>query len=406
MNKNFYIYIAGRFTSGFGDSIQIIGFPLLILDLYGSAKIMALATTVIMITEIMIRPFLGVIADNLNRKKLMINTDILSGLLCLMMAFVAYKDMLSLPIIIIYLVIQSFVSTLFDSASYALMPELVEDKKLEKAYSYMTLINNISSISGPIIGTMLYSFLGIKILLLINGISFLISAVTEILIKYIYNKNGKTQNILKIKYIKNIKDGFVYMLKSKKIKYVVSVSMINSFFIIIPISQYFAFFFKENGFENYYVGIASSVMTAGSLIGATMIIFIKKNFNNKKSFVVSFIIFSISFILFGITLGINMQNELFKFIILSICLFINSFFMLSSNVIVNSAFQRSLPNEMRARIGSFRYLTMQIAMLLSVIVGGFLLDSKGSVIYILSFGFIYLFIILFFIFPRYKILQS
>jgi MFS family permease len=406
MNKNFYIYIAGRFTSGFGDSIQIIGFPLLILDLYGSAKIMALATTVIMITEIMIRPFLGVIADNLNRKKLMINTDILSGLLCLMMAFVAYKDMLSLPIIIIYLVIQSFVSTLFDSASYALMPELVEDKKLEKAYSYMTLINNISSISGPIIGTMLYSFLGIKILLLINGISFLISAVTEILIKYIYNKNGKTQNILKIKYIKNIKDGFVYMLKSKKIKYVVSVSMINSFFIIIPISQYFAFFFKENGFENYYVGIASSVMTAGSLIGATMIIFIKKNFNNKKSFVVSFIIFSISFILFGITLGINMQNELFKFIILSICLFINSFFMLSSNVIVNSAFQRSLPNEMRARIGSFRYLTMQIAMLLSVIFGGFLLDSKGSVVYILSFGFIYLFIILFFIFPRYKILQS
>lgn len=406
MNKNFYIYIAGRFTSGFGDSIQIIGFPLLILDLYGSAKIMALATTVIMITEIMIRPFLGVIADNLNRKKLMINTDIVSGLLCLIMAFVAYKDMLSLPIIIIYLVIQSFVSTLFDSASYALMPELVEDKKLEKAYSYMTLINNISSISGPIIGTMLYSFLGIKILLLINGISFLISAVTEILIKYTYNKNGKTQNILKIKYIKKIKDGFVYMLKSKKIKYVVSVSMINSFFIIIPISQYFAFFFKENGFENYYVGIASSVMTAGSLIGATMIIFIKKNFNNKKSFVVSFIIFSISFILFGITLGINMQNELFKFIILSICLFINSFFMLSSNVIVNSAFQRSLPNEMRARIGSFRYLTMQIAMLLSVIVGGFLLDSKGSVIYILSFGFIYLFTILFFIFPRYKILQS
>lgn len=406
MNKNFYIYIAGRFTSGFGDSIQIIGFPLLILDLYGSAKIMALATTVIMITEIMIRPFLGVIADNLNRKKLMINTDIVSGLLCLIMAFVAYKDMLSLPIIIIYLVIQSFVSTLFDSASYALMPELVEDKKLEKAYSYMTLINNISSISGPIIGTMLYSFLGIKILLLINGISFLISAVTEILIKYTYNKNGKTQNILKIKYIKKIKDGFVYMLKSKKIKYVVSVSMINSFFIIIPISQYFAFFFKENGFENYYVGIASSVMTAGSLIGATMIIFIKKNFNNKKSFVVSFIIFSISFILFGITLGINMQNELFKFIILSICLFINSFFMLSSNVIVNSAFQRSLPNEMRARIGSFRYLTMQIAMLLSVIVGGFLLDSKGSVVYILSFGFIYLFIILFFIFPRYKVLQS
>jgi len=406
MNKNFYIYIAGRFTSGFGDSIQIIGFPLLILDLYGSAKIMALATTVIMITEIMIRPFLGVIADNLNRKKLMINTDILSGLLCLIMAFVAYKDMLSLPIIIIYLVIQSFVSTLFDSASYALMPELVEDKKLEKAYSYMTLINNISSISGPIIGTMLYSFLGIKILLLINGISFLISAVTEILIKYTYNKNGKTQNILKIKYIKKIKDGFVYMLKSKKIKYVVSVSMINSFFIIIPISQYFAFFFKENGFENYYVGIASSVMTAGSLIGAAMIIFIKKNFNNKKSFVVSFIIFSISFILFGITLGINMQNELFKFIILSICLFINSFFMLSSNVIVNSAFQRSLPNEMRARIGSFRYLTMQIAMLLSVIFGGFLLDSKGSVVYILSFGFIYLFIILFFIFPRYKILQS
>ncbi|MDK2951838.1 MAG: hypothetical protein PWQ77_1503 [Kosmotogales bacterium] len=41
MKKNFVIYIAGRFVSNVGDAVQEIGFPLLLLDLFGSAKIMA-----------------------------------------------------------------------------------------------------------------------------------------------------------------------------------------------------------------------------------------------------------------------------------------------------------------------------------------------------------------------------
>jgi MFS family permease len=406
MKKNFVIYIAGRFVSNIGDAVQVIGFPLLLFDLFGSAKIMGLAVSLIMITQIIIRPFFGVIADNLNRKNIMVNIDYISGFMCLFMSFLAYKSFLNLPIILVYLVIQSFTSTLFDTASRAMMPELIEKENYERAYSIMSLSNNISFLLGPVIGTIIYSFMGIKILLLINGLSFLISATSEIFIKYSYNPEGKQKNVFKMNYIKKLKEGLSFTLKNKKIRYSMSVAIINSFFIYGTIGGFLAFFLKKGGFEDYYVGIASSVMTAGSLIGSALIIFIQKKFKTKRSFVFSYLMLSFSFIFFGISLSFNIRNVPVHFVFIAVFLFINSLFILVTNVVINASFQRSLSNEMRARVSTFKYLLIDFSALLTTLVASFLLDSVGSTFYIVGLGIIYLILIFTYIVPNYRVISE
>lgn len=321
-------------------------------------------------------------------------------------SFLAYKNLLNLPIIFVYLVIQSLTSTLFITASQAIMPELVEGKNYERAYSITSVSNNISFLLGPVIGTIIYSFMGIKLLLLINGISFLISATSEIFIKYSYNPEGKQKNVFKMNYIKKLKEGLSFTLKNKKIKYSISVAIINSFFIYGSLGGFFVFFLKESGFEDYYVGIASSVITAGSLIGSALIIFIQKRFKTKRSFVFSYLMLSFSFIFFGISLSFNIRNVPVHFIFIAVFLFFNSLFMLITNVVINSSFQRSLPNEMRARVGAFKFLLMNFSVLLTTLVASFLLDAVGSTFYIVGLGIIYLILIFVYILPNYRVISE
>ncbi|MBP7237264.1 MAG: hypothetical protein KBA07_04370 [Petrotogaceae bacterium] len=87
-----------------GDTVQVMALPLLLLDIYNSAKVMGFVVIFIVAFEISIRPFIGVIADRKNRKKLMIYSDFINGALCIDLTLLAYITTLNLAVILIYLV--------------------------------------------------------------------------------------------------------------------------------------------------------------------------------------------------------------------------------------------------------------------------------------------------------------
>ncbi|GAB6190229.1 MFS transporter [Marinitoga arctica] len=386
MNRNFKLYIFGRFISNLGDTIQVIGFPLLLLDMTQSATILGLATIFIMFFELIIRPFLGVIADNYNRKRIMVGMDFISGILCLTMAYLIANNIINVWMIFIYLVIQSIVSTLFDTSTYAILPEIVENKYLEKANSYLLIVSNISSLAGPPMGALLYSVYGIKILLLINGITFLLSGISELYIEYNYNiENNK--KLLEISFYNEIKDGIKYLKRKKELKHLLnmivyySAWMIPIFAVFIPI-----IIKRDGGFSATYVGLAETAMTIGSLTGASLITFVMTN--NKKTlyFKLSNIIMNMAVLFLGIIIFWNYPNKIIKFSAISIMLFLFNISFIISNVIINSKFQMSIDNEIRGRIGSLKIVIMQIATIIGIYIGGKIIDKISSGYYLIFLG--------------------
>ncbi|WP_165973990.1 MFS transporter [Marinitoga lauensis] len=401
MNKNFKLYIFGRFISDLGDTIQVIGFPLLLLDMTQSATILGLATIFIMVFEILIRPFLGVIADNYNRKKIMVEMDFISGILCLVMAYLIASNIISVWMVFVYLVIQSIISTLFDTSTYAMLPEIVEEQYLEKANSNLLIVSNISSLAGPPIGAFLYSIFGIKMLLFINGITFILSGISEFYIEYKINIENK-KKLSEISFFNEIKNGIKYLKVKKELKHLLNMMIFYSAWMIPIFAVFIPVIIKrDGGFSSTYVGLSETFMTIGSLTGASLITFIMTNNKKTKYFKLSNIILNIAIAFLGIVILWSFPNKIIKFLIISIILFMFNISFIISNVIINSKFQMSIDNEIRGRIGALKMVIMQIATIIGISIGGRIIDKIHSGYYLIFLGMTGLLITIFYIIPYY-----
>lgn len=80
-NKNFIIVVIGQIISLFGNAIQRFCMSLYILDLTGSAATFSTILAVSTIPYILFAPIAGLLADRVNRKKIMVYLDLFSFLL-------------------------------------------------------------------------------------------------------------------------------------------------------------------------------------------------------------------------------------------------------------------------------------------------------------------------------------
>jgi len=153
--KNFWLYAIGRFVSLLGSGIQMGAIPLYILDTTGSGALMGTFWMIIMLPALIMAPIAGVMGDRLNRKKIMVNMDYAQGFMIFFLAFMAYTGHMSIVALFVCQVIVSFLSSIFQSSTGAMLPELVPSDDLTRANSIMGSLNSFSWLTGPVLGAVL-----------------------------------------------------------------------------------------------------------------------------------------------------------------------------------------------------------------------------------------------------------
>lgn len=102
---------------------------------------------------------------------------------------------------------------------------MVSQEELTRANSTLASLRTLSGVLSPVIGAALYANLGVAILFFINGISFMLSGICSMLIKY---KHIKREFISKeIKFLDDLSEGIRFILSSKAIR------RLCTFFLII-----------------------------------------------------------------------------------------------------------------------------------------------------------------------------
>src|SRR6056297_2568109 len=182
--KNFTLYSLGNLISIIGSGIQQVAIPLFILDLTGSGTIMGTFVLISNLPKLIFGPFAGVLGDRFDRKKIMVYMDFARGFIILLLAYLVHMNSLEIMgLLIAQFFISSFDIT-FDPATQAMIGDIVPEEKLTRANSIIQGINSFSYIVGPAMGGILYGLAGIKVVFLVNGISFVLSALSEIFIDY------------------------------------------------------------------------------------------------------------------------------------------------------------------------------------------------------------------------------
>lgn len=381
LNTNLALLLLGRMVSDVGSSIQMLIMPLYIIDMGGSAATVGLFSFFSLMPILLAYPFAGVIGDRFNRKMIMVAADFSSAFIVLFLAYASYMNQMNLILLLFIQALVSLFYGFFDPATKGMIPQLVPEEELNETNSKVATLRILSGLIAPLIAVTLYSNYGITLLFLINGISFLISGCSEMLIKYKHIKKESTDGVKGMAL--DLSEGVRFIKDSQIIRsfcvffFVIFAFIQPVFSVILPL-----FFRTELNYSDAQYGVIQTVLFMGALLGSVLVGVLGKNGNLKKplvmgigSVVIGMLIFA--GLLFPQTVSTLGNDSLVYFLLFSAVMFMLYTSIMLISIPVQTIIQKATPNEYMSRVFSIVGLISKGGMPLGALVYGFALDTIG-----------------------------
>jgi len=378
LGRNFWLYAIGRLVSLIGSGIQSLAIPLYILDLTGSGTIMGTFMVITMLPRILFGPVAGVLGDRFNRKMIMVYMDFARGAAILAMAVLAGANSLTITVLFIFQLLISTFDISFDAATAAMLPDIIESDKLLRGNSILGAINSLSYIIGPALGGILYGMFGIEAVLILNGASYIASAISEIFIRY--QQTTEKGKISLKSVFKDVVEGVRYMRKINGLILVMVFAMLSNFLLSPFFSVVFPFFARTIvGFTSEQYGFLQSGWVVGVLIGNVILgtLLSKKRQGNLFAMGLTaetLILFLLTVFFFPYFIDLFGWASWRYFAALGLPILVTGIFNAFVNTPLNTLFQKIVPTNYRSRIFSVISILAQIATPLGAAIYGFAVD--------------------------------
>ena len=218
-----------------------------------------------LVTGILVNPFGGVISDRFSRRKILMTTDLVCGLLCLAISFIR-NDRWMIAALIVANIVQAIAFGFSRPANKAIITEVVEKEEIVTYNAHLELVLQVVSVSSPVLSFLVLQFASLHATLLLDALSFFIAFV---LVAFLPKEEAKVQEKKQFTgkdICSDIKDGLHYIWHQKEIFFLLLVaSGVNFFFaafeFLLPFSN------RLYGGKGAYATILT-LGAIGSILGA------------------------------------------------------------------------------------------------------------------------------------------
>ena len=176
-HRPFALLWAGQTISRLGDSLYRIALAWWVLEETGSAVAMGIVLVLSQIPMLLFLLIGGVVVDRLPRIRIMVTSDILSGLVIMFIAVFSWLDLLQLWHIYVASMVFGFLEAFFFPAYQAVIPQITPPELLTSANSLNGLSQRVTGIVGPTLGAALVALGGTSLTFGLDAVSFMISAL-------------------------------------------------------------------------------------------------------------------------------------------------------------------------------------------------------------------------------------
>lgn len=180
-DRGFALFWGGRAVSLLGSAITSVVLPILVYHLTASALLTSLLTTLEVLPYLLFGLFAGEIADHVNRRWLMVGSDVLNALLLGSIPIAAWLHVLTISQIFAVALLSASAFVWFDAANFGALPMLVGSQRIVAANSAVTSMSTVVGIVGPAVGGGLAT-IGPASAISFDAVSYLLSAVSLLLI--------------------------------------------------------------------------------------------------------------------------------------------------------------------------------------------------------------------------------
>ena len=342
-NKDFILLLQGNAVSTIGDLMYSVAIGYWVYEQTGSSGLMGIMSAISMFVTMVLSPFSGSIVDKCNRKWVLVGMDIMQGIVMLGIGVLAYLNKLNVSGVLIAAFLAALGSVFYSPAVSTLMIDIIPHDDMTRGQSLFSGSNALINMVGTAFSGVMVAFFGVPLIVIINGLSNLYSAASELFIHVPRTVQQGTQVSVK-SILRDSKAAVRTILSDKCLQLFVPCALLLNLLSAGPLTLVLPFC-MEKGFTVDMYGYLMAIWTAASLICVVVLGIVK--LKPKARYWILAIGFTSSVVFFGLTY-ISKQ-----FIPLCIMAFFASFSNCAGNTIFSASLMLALPEENRGAILGF-----------------------------------------------------
>lgn len=351
LKQNEYLKLLfANVISRFGDSVDELAFTWLVYQVTGSAAWSAIVFAMNQLPSIIVQPFTGALVEGMNKKRLMVVTDVIRGMIVAALAALYMTENVTPLVLVLFTLIISTVEAFRIPAGMCVLPMVLK----KELYEFGTSVNSITSTIMELIGIaaagIIIGACGIGAAILIDAATFAGSALVLTFLKI------KEENLQKGKvdakgYVSLLKEGIAYLKNEEVIRnFCLLAVIVNA--VIVPFNALQSPIICDVLGQNAeFLSVFSVSMLVFMGIGSLFFPYISKKVSVRGIFVGCGIGIGASFAL--LTLGKFLQGSIIAIYVLTILA--TAVLGISANLFIsalNVQFMKVVKQEYLARVGS------------------------------------------------------
>ena len=195
-NANFRLFWSGNFLSNIGTWMQNVAQGWLVLVLTNSAFWLGVVGFAGSVPFLFFTLFGGVVADRVNKRRLLLVTQSMQMTLAFLLAGLAYWKVVTVGEVVAIAFVNGLAMAMNQPSYQALVPQLVEREDLTNAIALNAVQFNSSRVLGPALGGYAMALMGIAGDFFLNGLSFLAVLFALARIRYPKEKPARKESML------------------------------------------------------------------------------------------------------------------------------------------------------------------------------------------------------------------
>ena len=342
-NKDFILLLQGNAVSTIGDLMYSVAIGYWVYEQTGSSGLMGIMSAISLFVTMFLSPFTGSIVDKCNRKWVLVGMDVMQGLVMLSIGLLAYLDKLNVTGVLIAAFLAAMGSVFYSPAASTLMLDIIPHDDMTRGQSIFSGVNALINMVGTAFSGVMVAFFGVPLIVVINGLSNLYSAASELFIHVPRTvQQGEQVSVKGI--LRDSRDAIRTILSNPFLQLFVPCALILNLLGAGPLTLALPFCI-EKGFTVDMYGYLMAVYTAASLVCVLVLGIVK--LNPKISYWVMALGFTGSVVFFTLTYLSR------QFVPLCIMAFFASFTNCAGNTVFNASLMLALPEENRGAILGF-----------------------------------------------------
>ena len=155
-SKDFTLVVIGQIISLSGNAMIRFALPLYLLNMTGSSALYGTITACAFLPAILLSPVGGIIADRVNKRNIMVILDFMTA--AVILAFSIFRNSVNLILLLtVTLMLLYGIAGAYQPSVQASIPALTSQEHFMAANSMINTISSFTSLTGPVLGGILYS---------------------------------------------------------------------------------------------------------------------------------------------------------------------------------------------------------------------------------------------------------